>query len=68
MAVHLKPMPESYRKIRKIFRPKAPPIFVDCQESGPSPEDRELARELFRILDPESQDWYGRRGVFEDID
>ncbi len=37
-----------------------PPIF----DGDPTPEDIELARALFAELDPESQEWYGRAGVF----
>ena len=67
MSVTIKPMPESYRKIPKKFRPQHPPIFIECGESGPLPEEIELARELFKILDQESQDWYGRHGIFADL-
>lgn len=63
--VNVAPMPESYRKIPKRLWPGIPPIF-----EGPDPRtdaDVELARALFRELDPESQDWYGRSGIFADL-
>jgi hypothetical protein len=68
MTVTIKPMPDFYRHISKRWRPQHPPIFTDCGKSGPSQEERELARELFKILDAESQEWYGRRGIFKGID
>lgn len=69
MTVSIKPMPESYRRIKKkIYRPLAPPIFIDCGPNGPTPEEIELARELFKILDEESKDWYRRNGISKDID
>ena len=63
----IKPMPESYRKISKKFRPQHPPIFMDIGPNGLTPEDMELARELFKLLDEESKDWYGRHGTFADL-
>lgn len=56
--VNIMPMPQWCRKISAKFRQMPPPIFPD---GPPSEEDMELARELFRALDSESQDWY-RRG------
>ena len=64
----IKPMPESYKTIKKkIYRPQHPPPFQDIGPDGVTPEDVELARELFKILDEESKDWYGRRGIFEGL-
>ena len=54
MAVIIEPMPRSYLKIKKIFRPSHPPIY----DSPPTPADIEEARALFAELDPESQEWY----------
>jgi hypothetical protein len=57
--VCIKPMPESYRKIKPLYRPGFPPIF------GPgdiTADDRNLARELFQLLDDESKAWYGTQG------
>lgn len=66
--VHVKPMPEAIRRIKnKIFRPMHPPVFMEIGPGGVTPQDTELARELFKILDEESQDWYGRRGIFEGL-
>jgi hypothetical protein len=67
--INIKPMPESYRKISKKFRPMRPPIsiFENCGPDGPTPEDIELARELFKLLDEDSKDWYGRHGIFEGL-
>ena len=65
--VSVKPMPESYRSISKKYRPGHPPIFTDCGPAGPTPEEIEMARELFALLDDESKDWYGRNGVFKDL-
>lgn len=57
--VCIKPMPESYRKISKKYRPGHPPPFQDIGPGGVTAADRELARELFLILDEESKEWYG---------
>ena len=67
--VHVKPMPEKHRKLPKIYRPQTPPIFQDCGPEGPTDEDRKLARELFSLLDPESQAWYKSGGskLFDDL-
>lgn len=54
--VKIKPMPVSWRKIPARLRPNHPPIF----EGGePTQEDVDLAIDLFELLDPESQEWYG---------
>ena len=60
MSVHIIPIPSAYLKITRLYRPGHPPIF----DGDPTPEDIALARALFLELDSESQDWYGRRGVF----
>ncbi|MBW2631255.1 MAG: hypothetical protein JRC90_05755 [Deltaproteobacteria bacterium] len=65
MKVSIVPMPEAYMKIKKKLRPQHPPIFQGTGES--TLEDIELARELFRLLDDESKEWYGRRGIFEGL-
>lgn len=65
--INIKPMPESYRTISKKYRPIHPPIFTEPGPGGPTPEEIELARELFKLLDQESQDWYGRNGIFEGL-
>lgn len=59
------PLPEKYRKIPKKYRPQAPPIFQGCGDGGISESDRDLARELYQILDDESKDWYRRPGWLE---
>lgn len=69
MRVAIKPMPEKFRSIPKKWLPGIPPIFPNCGKSGPSQADINLARELFKILDDDSKDWY-RRGspkLFGDI-
>jgi hypothetical protein len=53
-------MPEGLRKVPKRLWHMTPPIFTDCAESGPTEEEIELARELFKILDEQSQEWYRR--------
>lgn len=63
--INIKPMPESYRTISKKYRPTHPPIFTDYDKV--TLQDIELARELFKLLDQESQDWYGRNGIFEGL-
>jgi hypothetical protein len=63
--INIKPMPESYRTISKKYRPTHPPIFTDSDKV--TLQDIELARELFKLLDQESQDWYGRNGIFEGL-
>ena len=68
MSVDIKPMPEWCRNIAKKFRPQHPPLHLECGEDGkPLPGEIEEARELFKILDEESKEWYGRRGIFKDL-
>lgn len=57
--VEIIPMPQKRREISSKYRPIPPPIFPDGE---PTDEDRELARELFKALDSESQEWYRRCG------
>jgi hypothetical protein len=61
----IRPMSEANRKCSKKFRHQPPPIFMDIDAGGVTKEDIEEAKELFKILDPESRDWYGRTGIFE---
>lgn len=56
--VCIKPMPEKYRTITPLYRPGIPPIFQDIGPEGVTEDDRKQARELFRLLDKESQQWY----------
>jgi len=67
--VVIKPMPRSYLKFSMKYRPVAGPIFLDCGPGGATDEDRELARELFKALDPESQAWwkYNHPTLFEGL-
>ena len=65
MTVTIRPMPERYRSIPARYRPGHPPIFTDCPE--PSRENIELARELFKLLDEESKEWFGYGGIFADL-
>jgi len=68
MKVHVAPMPEKFRKIPLRLRPGHPPVFtLRKKDEEPSPADRQLARELFQLLDEESKDWYGRYGLFEGL-
>lgn len=60
--VHILPMPEKFRDIPPIFRPRTPPIFQDIGPEGITEDDRQLARELFKLLDDESKEWYRSRG------
>ena len=62
MAVTLKPMPRAYLEISEKFRPGHPPLF----DSPPTPADIAEACALFKVLDPESQRWYSRSGIFAD--
>lgn len=59
--VNIVPLPAWARATR--FRPQHPPVFPD---GPPTPEERELARELFQALDADSQEWYRRHGGFLD--
>ena len=53
--VNIVPMPLYWRGKSSKYRPMPPPIFPE----GPATEDDiELARELFKALDEESQAWY----------
>ena len=58
--VNVMPMPAWARKLPARLRPVHPPVF----DSDARPEDVALARALFAELDAESQNWYGRRGIF----
>jgi hypothetical protein len=63
-AVHLKPMPESIRRLPKRLRPRPAPIFPGCPLEGPSEEDKARARVVWDLLDDETKDWYGRNRSF----
>ncbi len=67
--VCVNPMPEKFRAIPKKWLPGCPPIFKECGSGGPSEDDKALARELFKALDPQSQEWYLQNtgGFFADI-
>ncbi len=54
----IKPMPEYNRKLKK-FRTAPPPAWADIDPGGLTAEDFELALGLFKLLDEESQEWYG---------
>lgn len=54
------PLPEKYRKITPLYWPRTRPIFTDIDECGIIESDRNLARELFQLLDEESKSWYSR--------
>jgi len=60
--VHIQPLPEVYRTISRHWWPLFPPPFQNLQDGPITSADRQLARELFKELDPQSQDWYGHRG------
>lgn len=64
----LKPMSEGNRKCAKKYQHQPPPMFMDVAPGGVTPEDMEEARELFKILDDETKDWYHRNHIFMDID
>lgn len=57
--IRIQPMARAYIQIPPRLRPMPPPVFP---EGDPTAEDRLLARELFRELDSESQEWY-RKGM-----
>ncbi|MBP7766583.1 MAG: hypothetical protein KA113_15455 [Syntrophaceae bacterium] len=65
---NVKPMPDKIRAIKeKIFRPMPPPVFLNWPGTI-TPDDIALARELFTLLDHESQGWYFRKGgIFEGL-
>lgn len=63
MPANLKPMPRSYLKMSEKYRPGHPPVF----EGTPTPDEIKEARALFKVLDPESQRWYQRSGMFADL-
>lgn len=54
--VNITPLPAGYLTIPRRLWPGTTPIF----DGEPTPADRELARELFAALDPDSQAWYAR--------
>lgn len=53
--VTIRPIPAGFLKFSRRVWPGHPPIFTDGE---PTEADRELARELFAALDPDSQAWY----------
>lgn len=63
--VTVRPLTEAERKISPLYRPRHPPIFP---QGNPTPAERELARELFKLLDAESRRWYGTASVFTGLD
>ena len=67
--VNIIPMPEKIRKTPKKWRSFPPPIFVNYGPNEVRTEaDIKLAKELFALLDPESQEWYRRcGGLFKDL-
>lgn len=65
--VDIHPMPGWCRKISLKYRPVHPPFLHDVGPGGLTPQEIKLARELFKLLDDESKDWYGRRGIFEGL-
>jgi len=52
--VNLVPLPSWALKLSPRLWPQTPPLF----DGDPTEDDRELARELFAALDPDSQAWY----------
>lgn len=67
--INIGPMPENIRKIPKKWRPQHPPIsiFENCWPNRPTDDEIEEARELFKLLDEESKDWWGRHGIFKGL-
>ena len=67
--INIGPMPENIRRIPKKWRPQHPPIsiFENCGPTGPTDDEIEEARELFKLLDEESKDWWGRNGIFKGL-
>ncbi len=63
MTVNLSPLPHTIRAIPARWRPLPPPIF----SGAPSDADRELARALWRALDPDSRRWYWRAGACAEL-
>jgi hypothetical protein len=51
-------MPEWMRKVKPLYWTWIPPIFKNVPETGITESDRNLARELFQLLDEQSQSWY----------
>lgn len=63
--VNVRPMPEWMRKVPRHLWTVTPPIFSDISSEGITEADRDLARELFLLLDKDSQSWYARPWLFE---
>jgi len=66
--VHMEPLPELLHPFRK-FWPMHAPIFKGCWPGGPTETDYEVAREIFKLMDPKSQEWYRicSPGLFGDL-
>lgn len=62
--VVLRPIPKKFLRYPQRLWPCHPPIFHDIGPNGVIEKDRQLARELFELLDRESQDWYAHDGIF----
>lgn len=62
--VNVRTLPDAYLKITPLYRPRPGPIFLN---GDPTPEDVELARELFMALDTESKHWYRGYDCFVDL-
>ena len=56
--VVINPMPERFKKTPMLYRPRTHPIFYNIDPGGIIEKDRQLARELFLLLDDESKAWY----------
>ena len=67
MEPQFKLLPRFYikRKISRKYWQGTPPLWPNGE---PTADDIELARDLYRCLDPHTRDWYGRRSkLFGDI-
>ena len=62
--VAVMPMPDKYKAFSTRLRPGHPPVFPQRPPTG---KEKKLARELFKLLDDDSQHWYGRDGVFKGL-
>jgi hypothetical protein len=54
--VNIIPLPAGFVKHARRWWPGHPPIF----DGEPTVADRQLARELWAALDPDSREWYAR--------
>jgi len=63
----VRPIFEWMKSTPKRLWPQHPPIFQNIGPEGVTKKDRQLARDLYLLLDEDSKNWYGHHGTFEGL-